>query len=67
MNRQHKYCPECKRHKKKILFTDGKAIKSTHIGTLDFIGGEIMTVHEGGRGKLIDCRKCSVCGYSETK
>ena len=46
MNRQHKYCPECKRHKKKILPTDGKAIKSTHIGTPGFIGGEIMTVHE---------------------
>lgn len=44
----------------------GKAIQQTFTGTPDFIGGPVVTMSPGGPGKLIDCDKCAVCGWSVT-
>lgn len=45
----------------------GKAIMDTPTGIPDFIGSkEVVTMSPGGQGKLIDCLKCSSCGYSTT-
>ena len=47
----------------------GKALEPTYIGGVpDFIGrAEIVTMYEGGPGKLINCLKCPKCGFSVTK
>jgi hypothetical protein len=42
----------------------GKAIAQTYTGTKDM--GEVCTMSPGGKGKLIDCQKCSKCGWSTT-
>ena len=45
----------------------GKAIEETLMGIPDFIGcNEVVTMSPGGPGKLIDCMKCSSCGWSVT-
>ena len=45
----------------------GKAIEETLTGIPDFTGSkEVVTVSPGGTGKLIDCIKCSSCGWSVT-
>lgn len=45
----------------------GKAIAQTTTGVPDFIGTtHVCTVSPGGPGKLIDCLKCSECGWSVT-
>ena len=44
----------------------GKAIEQTCTGTPDFHGGEVVTMSPGGPGKLVECQKCSKCGYSVT-
>lgn len=46
---------------------DGKAIAQTAVGTPDFAGGAVVTMSPGGSGKMIDCRKCSECGWSVGK
>lgn len=45
----------------------GKAIEQTYTGIPDFIGGDVVTMSPGGPGRLIDCLKCSKCGWSVTK
>jgi hypothetical protein len=40
----------------------GKAIAQTYTGAKDM--GEVCTISPGGNGKLIDCQKCSKCGWS---
>ena len=44
----------------------GKAIRETLAGLSDFPGGEVVTLSPGGAGKLIDCLKCTQCGWSVT-
>jgi len=46
----------------------GKAIEQTYTGTPDFVGdAHPVTVSPGGKGRLIDCKKCERCGWSTTK
>lgn len=45
----------------------GIAMQSTVVGSADFPGGEAVTLTEGGPGRLVDCWKCSDCGWSYTK
>jgi hypothetical protein len=49
---------------------DSTAIQQTYTSGLpDFPGDEIgrgCTVSPGGPGKLIDCKKCTQCGWSVT-
>ena len=41
----------------------GKAMQSTLVdGSPDM--GEVVTMYEGGPGKIVDCWKCPHCGYS---
>ena len=54
----------CKQCGGKML--PGKAIKETLTGMADFSGGEVVTVSPSGAGKLIDCLKCTQCGWSVT-
>ena len=44
----------------------GKALRETLAGMADFHGGEVVTVSPGGPGKLVDCLKCTQCGWSVT-
>lgn len=44
----------------------GKAIEQTYSGSPDFIGGAVVTMSPGGKGRLIDCLKCEKCGHSVT-
>lgn len=44
----------------------GKAIAQTYSGTPDFPGGEVVTMSPSGPGKLVDCVKCELCGFSKT-
>lgn len=44
----------------------GRAIAETLTGVPDFPDGEVCTVSAGGPGRLIDCLKCSACGWSVT-
>ena len=56
---------ECKKCKGEMK--PGKAIMQTWTGIPDFPGDKsCITMSPGGRGKLIDCLKCTKCGYSET-
>lgn len=50
----------CKRCKVELV--PGKAIEQTCGGISDF--QEIVTISNGGPGRLIDCLKCPICGYS---
>ena len=55
--------PKCQHEMK-----DGIAIQQTLTGTPDFIDDQSpITLSPGGPGKLIECRKCVKCGYSQTK
>ena len=55
--------PKCQHEMK-----DGIAIQQTLTGTPDFIDDYApVTLSPGGPGKLIECRKCVKCGYSQTK
>ena len=54
----------CKQCGGKML--PGKAIRETLAGMADFPGGEVVTVSPGGAGKLVDCLKCTQCGWSVT-
>ena len=56
-------CPKCGGP----MRTGGIAMESTYTGSPDFPGGEVVTMHEGGPGRLVECgRKCVDCGHSET-
>ena len=44
----------------------GKALRETLAGMADFPGGEVVTVSPGGAGVLVDCLKCTQCGWSVT-
>ena len=52
-------CKQCK-----CQLKPGKAIQNTVTGMADFIGGSVITFRPGGPGRLIDCLKCHLCGYS---
>lgn len=44
-----------------------KAIAQTYTGMPDFPGDKhCVTLSPGGPGVLVDCRKCSACGWSVT-
>ena len=46
---------------------DGKAIAQTVTGMPDFPGDRhAVTLSAGGPGMLINCLKCSICGWSMT-
>ena len=46
---------------------EGKAILQTLTGVPDFPGDRsAVTLSPGGPGVLIDCLKCSTCGWSMT-
>ena len=45
----------------------GSAIQETLTGIPDFPGDKhVVTVSPGGPGKMIDCMKCELCGWSVT-
>lgn len=44
----------------------GIAIAQTLTGSPDFAAGPVVTLSAGGTGRVVDCLKCSVCGYSVT-
>lgn len=45
----------------------GIAIQNTLVGVPDFVGDpQVCTVHPGGTGKLVECLKCELCGWSVT-
>lgn len=57
----------CPKHN--VPLQPGKAIKQTwRCGISDSarIPGSIVTMSVGGPGRLIDCLKCKICGYSVT-
>lgn len=35
-------------------------------GAPDFHGSDVVTISPGGPGAVIDCMKCSACGWSVT-
>ena len=41
-------------------------LMATKTITIEFRGGEIVTMSPGGPGKLISCLKCPQCGWSVT-
>ena len=55
------YCKRCGG-----VMVRSKAIGQTYTGTPDFPGCEVVTMSPGGHGRLIDCDKCTSCGYSVT-
>ena len=56
-------CKKCKGTLK-----PGVAIQQTYTGTPDFPGDKHpVTMSPGGKGKLVECLKCSQCGWSITK
>jgi len=58
--------PFCKYCKTKMQ--ESKAIAQTYTGAPDFPGDKhCVTLSPGGKGKLIDCYKCPLCGWSVTK
>ena len=45
----------------------GHALAQTYTsGTPDDLGSDCTTMSPGGPGRLIDCTKCSACGWSVT-
>jgi len=62
MNRgeERELCRQCGGRMK-----DSQAIAQTFIGRGDFHDGDSqVTMSPGGPGALVDCRKCSECGWS---
>ena len=43
---------------------DGIALESTLVGEPDFTSGEVVTLSEGGPGRLVAVMKCTECGWS---
>jgi len=55
-------CRKCGGH-----MADGVATGQTYTGALDFPGDAgPVTISAGGPGKVIPCRKCTMCGWSVT-
>lgn len=52
-------CQKCQ-----IDMVPGVALMSTVTGMADFSDGEVVTMHPGGPGLLVDCLKCPSCGHS---
>lgn len=44
----------------------GKALGQTLVGGEPDLGGDVMTFSAGGPGVVIDCMKCTDCGWSVT-
>lgn len=44
----------------------GIALQSTWTGTGDFGRDDVVTMSPGGSGRLVECSKCSACGWSVT-
>lgn len=45
----------------------GKAIENTLVGIGDFGPADrVVTMSPGGPGRLVDCMKCTACGWSVT-
>lgn len=42
----------------------GVAMQSTLEGVSDFTDGAVVTVSEGGPGRIVRCMKCAACGWS---
>ena len=58
----NKKCKKCSGEMK-----EGVAIQNTLTGLPDFHGDKhAVTLSPGGPGRLIDCMKCSACGWSVT-
>lgn len=55
---------KCSRPKCNGDMKPSKAIEQTHTGCSDFIGGTVVTMSPGGPGRLVECLKCSICGWS---
>lgn len=55
-------CPRCGG-----VMAPGIAIAQTYTGSPDFPGREVVTLSPGGPGRVIDCMKCSACGWSVTR
>jgi len=55
-------CPSCL-----VPMSDGIATEQTYGGTPEWPGADVVTMSTGGPGKLIDCLKCPICGFSTTK
>lgn len=58
---------KCSRPRCNGLMQPSKAIDQTYTGSSDFIGGAVVTMSLGGPGRLVDCMKCSACGWSVTR
>ncbi len=43
---------------------EGIAMESTLTGAPDFPNGEVVTLSEGGPGRLVAVMKCTECGWS---
>ena len=43
---------------------EGIAMESTLTGAPDFPSGEVVTLSEGGPGRLVAVMKCTECGWS---
>ncbi len=43
---------------------EGIALESTIVGVPDFTSGEVVTLSEGGPGRLVAVMKCTECGWS---
>lgn len=56
---EQRHCRKCNGDMK-----PSKAIEQTYTGSSDFIGGAVVTMSPGGPGRLVDCLKCSICGWS---
>lgn len=55
-------CPNCH-----SSMQPGVALEQTYGGTPEWPGADVVTMSTGGPGKLIDCLKCPICGFSTTK
>lgn len=44
--------------------SEGIALMSTLVGEPDFTSGEVVTLSEGGPGRLVAVMKCTECGWS---
>ena len=55
-------CKECN-----IDLEDGYALQDTLTGIPDFIGSNEVCTVSPGNAKLVECKKCPLCGYSVKK
>jgi hypothetical protein len=55
---------KCPRPKCNGDMLPGVAIGQTFTGIADFPGCKVVTVSQGGPGKIVQCLKCNACGHS---